>query len=296
MSIVHVPVMLKEVIEAMQVKKTGVYVDGTVGLGGHAEGILRSIAGGCTLVGIDRDGEALEITKKRLKDRDVHLVNDNFTNMVSIVKKLGFQKVDGILLDLGVSSLQLKAEGGFSFLKEEPLDMRMDKGQELTAGRIVNEYAEKELADILWRYGDERFSRRIARAIIAARSQSPIKTCRELAQIIERTLRRRRKFYFPGRIHPATRTFQALRIEVNKELTALSLAIETGVTILKNEGRFCVLSYQSLEDRIVKHSFRQMAKKGLVEIITKKPLIPTEKERDTNPSSRSAKLRVVKKV
>jgi 16S rRNA (cytosine1402-N4)-methyltransferase len=297
MSIVHVPVMLEEVIEAMKVKKSGVYVDGTVGLGGHAEGILRSIAGGCTLVGIDRDSEALEIAKKRLKNKDVHLVKDNFSNIVSIVKKLGYKEVDGILLDLGVSSLQLKAEGrGFSFLKEEPLDMRMDKGQELTAGRIVNVYAERELTDILWRYGEERFCRRIARAIVAARSQSPIKTCRELAQIIEKTVRRGRKFYFPGRIHPATRTFQALRIEVNKELTALSLAIEAGVTILKHEARFCVLSYHSLEDRIIKHSFRQMAKNGLVAIITKKPLVPSEDERDANPSSRSAKLRVVEKV
>jgi 16S rRNA (cytosine1402-N4)-methyltransferase len=214
MSIVHVPVMLEEVIEAMKLKKSGVYVDGTVGLGGHAEGILRSIAGGCTLVGIDRDSEALEIAKKRLKNKDVHLVKDNFSNIVSIVKKLGYKEVDGILLDLGVSSLQLKAEGrGFSFLKEEPLDMRMDKGQELTAGRIVNVYAERELTDILWRYGEERFCRRIARAIVTARSQSPIKTCSELAQIIEKTVRRGRKFYFPGRIHPATRTFQALRIE-----------------------------------------------------------------------------------
>lgn len=297
MSIVHVPVMLKEVIEAMKIKKSGVYVDGTVGLGGHAEGILRSIAGGCTLIGIDRDSEALEMAKKRLKSRDVHLVKDNFTNMVSIVKKLGYKEVDGILLDLGVSSLQLKAEGrGFSFLKEEPLDMRMDKGQELTAGRIVNEYTERELTDILWRYGEERFCRRIARAIVAARSESPIKTCSELAQIIEKTVKRGRKFYFPGRIHPATRTFQALRIEVNKELTALSLAIEGGVSILKHEARFCVLSYHSLEDRIIKHSFRQMAKNGSVAVITKKPLIPSEDERDANPSSRSAKLRVVEKV
>jgi 16S rRNA (cytosine1402-N4)-methyltransferase len=297
MSIVHVPVMLEEVVKSMRAKSSGIYLDGTVGLGGHAEGILRSAGGGCTLIGIDRDDGAIEEAKKRLKEYDVHLVKDNFVNMESVVRGLGYKRVDGILLDLGVSSLQLKAEGrGFSFLKKEPLDMRMDRKQKLTAAIIVNEYSEKELADTLWRYGEERLSRNIARAIVNARGKGPIRTCEELAQIIERTARKRWKMYFPGRIHPATRTFQALRIEVNKELTILSMAVENGVNILNPEGRFCVLSYHSLEDRIIKNSFREMAQKGKVTVITKKPMVPSQEEKRLNPSSRSARFRVVEKL
>ncbi|MEK7271683.1 MAG: 16S rRNA (cytosine(1402)-N(4))-methyltransferase RsmH, partial [Nitrospirota bacterium] len=199
--------------------------------------------------------------------------------------------VDGILLDLGVSTLQLKSEGrGFSFLKDEPLDMRMDNRQTLTALRIISRYTEKDLAHILWQYGEERFSRKIARAIVNAREQKPIRTCRELSQIIEKAIGRK------GRIHPATKTFQALRIEVNKELTELSMAINTGINILKSGGRFCILSYHSLEDRIVKHSFKELARKGMVSIITKKPLIPKKEEQLLNPSSRSAKLRAVERL
>jgi 16S rRNA (cytosine1402-N4)-methyltransferase len=265
-----------------------------VGLGGHAEGILGYSGGGCKLICIDRDGDALEEAKKRLKSRNAIFIRDNFSNMDTAVKKSGHRNVDGILLDLGVSTLQLQAEGrGFSFLKDEPLDMRMDKRQALTALRIVNDYPEKDLAYILWQYGEERFSRKIARAIVASRSQDTIRTCRELARIVERALSRGGK---RGRIHPATRTFQALRIEVNKELSELSMAVEAGIRILKSEGRFCVLSYHSLEDRIVKHSFRDMARRGLVNVITKKPLVPKKEERYSNPSSRSAKLRIAEKV
>ncbi len=290
MEIAHVPVMLEEVLKALRVKKSGIYVDGTIGLGGHAEGILRSAAG-CTLVGIDQDGEALEIAKERLKNYDVHLVRDKFSNMEVVVKALGYKEVHGILLDLGISSLQLKAEGrGFSFLRDEPLDMRMDRRPKLTAAKIINEYSEKDLAYVLWQYGEERFSRKIAKAIVNAREKRTIKTCRELSQIIEKAVGRK------GRIHPATKTFQALRIEVNKELTELSMAMNAGIKILKAEGRFCVLSYHSLEDRIVKHSFKELAHKGLVAIITRKPLVPKKEERHSNPSSRSAKLRVAEKL
>ncbi|HDK17108.1 MAG TPA: 16S rRNA (cytosine(1402)-N(4))-methyltransferase RsmH [Nitrospirae bacterium] len=288
---VHVPVMLNEIVEALRVKRSGIYVDGTVGLGGHAEGILRKAEGECTLIGMDRDEEALEIAGKRLKDYDVQLMKDNFSNMEDAVKGLGYKEVDGILLDLGLSTLQLKAEGrGFSFLRDDPLDMRMDTAQELTAANIVNEYPEKDLANVLWKYGEERFSRKIARAIVNARQRKTIKTCKELALIIEKAVKRR------GRIHPATRAFQTLRIEVNKELTLLSMALDAGINLLGPKGRLCVLSYHSLEDRIVKHSFKDMAKKGVLTIITKRPLTPQKEERDANPSSRSAKLRVAEKL
>lgn len=291
MGIEHVPVMLHKVLEVLMVRESGIYVDGTVGLGGHAEGILRSVAGGCTLIGIDQDIEALKIAKKRLENYNVHLAKDDFSNMESVVKDFGYKKADGILLDLGVSSLQFKTEGrGFSFLKDEPLDMRMDRDQELTAANIVNEYSESDLAHVLWQYGEERFSRRIARAVIAARAKKPVETCRELSRIIERTVKRK------GRIHPATRTFQALRIEVNKELTRLTTAMNAGMNLLRAGGRFCVLSYHSLEDRIVKHSFKEMAHEGIVTIITKRPLVPEKEELCSNPSSRSAKLRVAEKL
>jgi 16S rRNA (cytosine1402-N4)-methyltransferase len=286
MGIVHIPVMMEEVLEALRVKSSGIYVDATVGLGGHAEGILKR-ARRCTVIGIDRDEEALRIAGERLRGYHVQLVRENFSKMKEIVKSKGYDSVDGIVLDAGVSALHLKAEGrGFSFLRDEPLDMRMDRRQALTASDVVNGYPEERLASIIWEYGEERFSRRIARAIVKARNRKPITSCKELAEIIERIVGRR------GRIHPATRTFQALRIEVNNELTALSEAIDAGAEILRPGGRFCVLSYHSLEDRIVKNAFRRLAKEGLFNIITKKPMVPSQKERALNPSARSAKLRV----
>jgi len=290
METIHIPVMLKEVLNAMRPKRSGVYIDGTVGTGGHAAGILK-YCDGCKLIGIDQDDEALRISKERLKNYDVHFIKDRFSNMGSAVRNFGYQSVDGILLDLGVSTLQLQSEGrGFSFLKDEPIDMRMDKSQEFSASDIVNKYSEKALADILWRYGEERLSRKIARAIVKAREKKPIETSRELAMIIESAAGRR------GRIHPATKSFQALRIEVNKELTELSLALNAGISILKKGGRFCVISYHSLEDRIVKRTFREMAQNSLVLIVSKKPIVPEDEERHLNPSSRSAKLRVAERI
>lgn len=287
-------------MKALEVKDYGIYVDGTVGLGGHAEGILQN-ARGCTVVGIDRDEEAIKIAKERLKGYNVHLVRDNFSNMGAVIEGLGYKEVDGILLDLGVSSLQLKAERrGFSFLKDETLDMRMDKRQKVTAANVINEYSEKDLAHVLWQYGEERFSRRVARAIVNAREKKTIRTCRELSWIIEKAVGRpAASGSFPsrrGRIHPATKTFQALRIEVNKELAELSMAMNAGTNILRSGGRFCVLSYHSLEDRIVKNSFKELAHKGLVSIITKRPMVPTKEEQRLNPSSRSAKLRIAEKL
>ncbi len=290
MVIIHVPVMLKEVIEALRVRDEGVYVDATVGTGGHSEGLLKS-ARRCTVIGIDRDGRAIEIARERLSGYNVHLIRDRFSNIATIVKSLGYEVVDGILLDLGVSTLQLKEKDrGFSFLSDEPLDMRMDRRQRITAGDVVNTYSEDALATLIYKYGEERFSRKIARAIVMARKKAPITSCKELAGIIEKVVRKR------SRIHPATRTFQALRIEVNKELDELSMAIDRGAGLLKKGGRFCILSYHSLEDRIVKNAFKRLANEGIFNIITKKPLKPCTGERILNPSSRSARLRVAERI
>lgn len=291
MSAGHIPVMPEEVVKMLELKQDGIYVDATVGLGGHAEEILRH-AGGCTLIGIDKDDTALEISGERLKKySDVHLVRESFSNIRMVVNDLGFLKVDGILIDAGVSTLHLRTEGrGFSFLRDEPLDMRMDQHQDLTAEKIVNSYSEFDLAHIIWKYGEERFSRKIAKTIVYARKKKPVRSCKELADIIEKAIGRR------GRIHPATRTFQAIRIEVNRELEELSTAVQSGSELLDTGGRFCVLSYHSLEDRIVKNAFKQLAKEGLFKIITKKPLVPGQEEKKLNPSSRSAKLRVGERI
>lgn len=291
MNIEHIPVLLHEVVEMIRPRRDGVYVDATIGLGGHAEAILKR-AGECTLIGIDRDDQAIEVAKRHLKGyRNICFAKDRFSNMKTVVNGFGYEKVNGILLDIGVSALHLKSEGrGFSFLKDEPLDMRMDRRQRLTAADIVNGYSEKNLAAIIWQYGEERFSRRIAKEIINVRRKKPIESCRELAGIIERVSGRK------GRIHPATRTFQALRIEVNRELEELSEAVSTGAELLQTEGRLCVLSYHSLEDRIVKNAFKKLAKEGLFYIITKKPVSPGREEQKLNPSSRGAKLRVGERI
>jgi 16S rRNA (cytosine1402-N4)-methyltransferase len=291
MGIIHVPVMREEVLEALNIKSTGIYVDATLGLGGHSEGILQQ-AEDCTLIGIDRDDRAIAIAEERLSGfRNVHLVRDSFSNMSDVVHDLGYNSVNGIILDAGVSTLHLKNEGtGFSFLKDEPLDMRMDLRQKLTAREVVNRYPEKDLATIIYEYGDEWRSRRIAKAIDYARKKQQINSCKELADIIEKSIGRH------GRIHPATKTFQAIRIEVNKELEELSAAINAGADLLAPEGRFCVLSYHSLEDRIVKNAFKKLAKDGIFKIITKKPLVPGQAEQRLNPSSRSAKFRVGERI
>ena len=269
----------------------GIYVDATLGSGGHAEGIVQ-YAEDCTLIGIDRDEKAIEAAGERLKNyRNIKLLQESFSNLKGAVNSLGYEKVNGILLDIGVSALHLKSEGrGFSFLRDEPLDMRMDQSQDLTAKDIVNRYPEKDLAAVIWQYGEERFSRKIAKAIVNARRKKKIQSCKELADIIEKVIWRR------GRIHPATRTFQALRIEVNRELEELPAAIDAGAELLASGGRFCIISYHSLEDRIVKNAFKKLAKDGLFNIITKKPMVPDREEQLSNPSSRSAKLRVGEKI
>lgn len=274
----------------MALKAGGVYVDATVGEGGHSLGILSKVPS-CKIIGIDCDDEAIRSAQDRLKNFDVHLFRNKFSNLKFIVQSLQIYGVDGIVIDPGLSNIHLRTDTrGFSFMKDGPLDMRMDKRQSLSAWHVVNKYSEKDLAHILWQYGEEKKSRKIAKAIAAARKKNTIQTSRELVQIIEKTLHK------GGRIHVATRTFQAIRIEVNKELDELKKAIENGVSILVPGGRFCIISYHSLEDRIVKHTFKAMENNGIIRIISKKPVRPGQEEIRQNPSSRSAKLRIVEKL
>jgi 16S rRNA (cytosine1402-N4)-methyltransferase len=283
--------MLEEVIEALNPKIGGIYVDATLGVGGHSEHILELIGPGGNLIGIDKDYESLRITEKRFSGKDIVLKRGNFSEMENMLAEEGIHQVHGILFDLGVSMLQLKSfDRGFSFLSEERLDMRMDTRQDLSAWDIVNTYPEKRIEKILREYGEERQSKRIARSIIKRRGMSPINTCSELSRLIERIYARRR------RTHPATKTFQALRIEVNNELEQLRAGLDASVRLLQRGGRICVISYHSLEDRIVKRFMADNAKKDVLKVITKKPRTPGTAELRTNPSSRSAKLRAAEKI
>ena len=295
----HEPVLLKEVLHFLQVKAGGSYVDGTVGGGGHAEAILDRMEGQGLYVAIDRDRETLERARERLGrfERQVHFVHGVFSQISKILKDLQIETVDGVLIDLGVSSFQLEAgERGFSFLKEGPLDMRMDpEGLETdgrwplpTAAEIVNEWPEKELAEIFYKFGEERFARRIARAIVAVRRGSPFNTTTELSRFIEKTVPRGR-----SKIHPATRVFQALRIVVNGELDHLKRFLSDEFRFLNEAGRVAVISFHSLEDRLVKQSFRSRED---LKVITKKPVTASVEELRENPRSRSAKLRIAEKI
>lgn len=287
----HIPVLVKETIEMLDVKANGIYVDATVGLGGHAAAVLSMLGTGGRLIGIDRDEDALGYAGERLGNDRVSLRKGAFSQVGDVLLSLNIKEVDGVLFDLGVSMLQLKDFGrGFSFLSDARLDMRMDTAQELTAWDVVNRYPEKEIARILKEYGEEPFARRIAKAIIEYRKRAAINTCNELADIVMRACGRR------GKTHPATRTFQALRIEVNKELDELKKGLASAVSILKSGGRLCVISYHSLEDRIVKNFIRDSAKGGVLKILTKKPVIPNIDEIRRNPSSRSAKLRGAERI
>lgn len=290
----HTPVLLKEVIEILKPKE-GIFIDATLGMGGHAEAILKSSK--VSIIGMDQDGEALVKARDNLKafKGRVNFFQDNFSKIRELAEQEKiFGKVSGILLDIGVSSLQFDtAERGFSFQKEGFLDMRMDKRQELTAYTIVNSYSEEQILDILRNYGEERFSRRLAKAIKEQRKKEKIKTTTELAALIKKNVPKKYAF---SKIHPATRTFQALRIAVNNELENLETALKNSVYVLKKGGRLAVISFHSLEDRIVKRFFRDMAKKSEVEILTKKPIVSSDKEREENPRSRSAKLRAIERI
>ncbi|MBI4690144.1 MAG: 16S rRNA (cytosine(1402)-N(4))-methyltransferase RsmH [Nitrospirae bacterium] len=290
MAIIHLPVMLREAVILLEPRPGGIYVDATIGLGGHAEEMLKHIGNG-KLIGIDRDEESLRMAGKRLLDDRVVLKKGNFSEIGRMVDEAGVSMVDGVLFDIGTSMLHLRtADRGFSFLSQEPLDMRMDRDQELTAGDIVNKYPEKDIEKILREYGEERLSRRIAKAIVRYRIKKRIITCAELADIICSVYKGR------GKIHPATRTFQALRIAVNDELNELRKGLETSSGILKSGGRICVISYHSLEDRIVKNFMKDKREKGVFNIITKKPLTPSFEDVRQNPSARSAKMRGAEKI
>jgi len=287
----HLPVLREQVIEMLKIRRDGIYVDATTGLGGHAEAILREIGSDGRLIGIDRDDEALLSAKKRLSDTRVTLMRGNFSDMETIICAEGITEVDGILFDLGVSSMQLRSPGrGFSFLSDTPLDMRMDRSQKISARDIVNHYPENQLERIFREFGEERFSRKIVKAIMQWREKKPVETCAELSKIVEKV------YGFRGRIHPATKTFQALRIAVNQELEELMKGLQASLHLLKQAGRLCVISYHSLEDRIVKHFIADNAKQGVLRRLSKKPITPAPEELSMNPSSRSAKLRVAEKI
>ncbi|MDD5546707.1 MAG: 16S rRNA (cytosine(1402)-N(4))-methyltransferase RsmH [Candidatus Omnitrophica bacterium] len=293
----HKPVLLKEVVEALAPAPGKTIVDCTLGLGGHAEAILEKILPGGRLVGIDRDGEALEIAKERLRrfgETNILLVQGSFGELKAIFEKSNIERADGFLFDLGVSSMQFdKAERGFSFRYDAPLDMRMDKGAELTAEEMVNSYPEADLSRIIYEYGEERFSRRIVKAIVERRKEGRIDTTAKLVDVIMRAVPYQGKH---GRVHPATRTFQALRIAVNDELNILGKALDDAIGLLVSSGVICVISYHSLEDRIVKNKFKEAKANKVLDILYKKPLTPGDGEIGENPRSRSAKLRAARRV
>ena len=301
----HEPIMLNECIENLKIKPSGVYVDGTIGGAGHSLEIVKRLSNGGVLIGIDRDQEALSASKKRLSEfENVKYVWGRHEDIKEHVQNLGIEKVDGILLDLGVSSYQIdEASRGFSYTKDAHLDMRMNKEQNLTAEIVINTYSEEELAKIFFEYGEEKFSKKIASKIIKARANKKIMTTYELADLI-------RSVSPKDTVGSLKRIFQALRIEVNGELKELEKAIKDGVNLLNDGGRMCIITFHSLEDRIVKNTFIDLQGVckcpkdfptcvcGVVhlgKIITKKPIVPTKEEEERNPRSKSAKLRVFEK-
>jgi 16S rRNA (cytosine1402-N4)-methyltransferase len=306
----HIPVMQKEVLDFLRCKPCGVYVDATVGLGGHSQEILEKIQPGGLLIGIDRDKETLEKAQSRLKavSSGFRLFHENFKNLPLILNNLEAKPVDGILLDLGVSSYQLLSpERGFSFQSDAMLDMRMDRTQQWTAADLVNTLPEGELANIIYRYGEERLSRRIAAAIVQERSKAPIVRCAQLAEIVSRAFRVRGH----QNIHPATRTFQALRIAVNEELEGLEAFLSEAFSFLRPGGRIVVIAFHSLEDRIVKKAFRRLAgqcvceappelcqcpRQALAHLLTPRPMTPGPMELAANPRARSARLRSLERI
>jgi 16S rRNA (cytosine1402-N4)-methyltransferase len=294
----HTPVMLKEVLEYLNLRSGMTIVDATIGTGGHSLAILERISLKAKLVGIDRDQESLNIARGRLENfsDNIELVYGNFSDIESILKDLEIEGIDGILFDLGVSSFQLQnAQRGFSFQAEGPLDMRLDRNSYISAYDLVNNLNEEEISSLLWTFGQERWHNRIARILVKERERHPITTTLELSNIVVCAIPARYR-HFHYRIHPATRTFQAVRIAVNRELEALEQAITKSIELLRKTGRICVISFHSLEDRIVKLTFRQLANQGLIKIITPKPLSPAQGEIEANPSSRSSKLRVAQKL
>jgi len=302
----HVSVLYQEIIHALQPRNGGRYVDGTLGAGGHARGIMEASAPDGQLLGLDVDPQALAIARRILApyENRIHLAQASYTSLSDQLAQLGWKEVDGILLDLGASSMQFDTpERGFSFMQDAPLDMRFGPHVSQTAADLVNELTERELADLIYEFGEERESRKIARAILKAR---PIHTTRELVAVIESVSPRR-----GDRVHPATRTFQALRIAVNEELASIKEVLPQAVAALRSGGRLAVISFHSLEDRIVKEFFRAQSKdlvnppyeriyeqerNAVIKEVNRKPITPSEDEIENNPRARSAKLRIVEKL
>ena len=305
----HKPVMLKECIDGLNIKPNGIYVDGTLGGAGHSTEIAKRLSENGLLIGIDRDEDALCAAKEKLKEfKNIKYVKDNHDNIKQILENIGIKSVDGILLDLGVSSYQLDERNrGFSYLGENELDMRMDRTQTLTAKEVINTYKEEELADIIYQYGEERYSRQIARNICEARKNAEITTTKQLVEIIEKSIPKSKQHDR----HPAKRTFQAIRIEVNDEIKPLYNTIKDCIDCLKPQGRLCVITFHSLEDRAVKNAMLDAkgkctcpsdlpycvcGAKTLGKIITRKPIIATKEEQEENSRSKSAKLRIFEKI
>lgn len=293
----HVSVFLDEITAWLVTERSKTIVDGTVGYGGHSERLLEKAGNDVVLIGIDRDEEALAYSRNRLArfgSRAILLKGD-FVDVKQLLRNVDIPAIDGALFDLGVSSPQLDdSNRGFSFQEDGPLDMRMDQSTGTTAGELVNSLPESELADLIFQYGEERFSRRIARAIVRARERKALASTQELTTVIKESVP---AAYRHGRIHCATRTFQALRIAVNRELDVLEPAIRDAVDMLRPGGRIAVISFHSLEDRIVKHTFRALAERPhqKVVVLTKRPQVPSEAECRENPRARSAKLRVAER-
>ncbi|WP_027632864.1 16S rRNA (cytosine(1402)-N(4))-methyltransferase RsmH [Clostridium hydrogeniformans] len=306
----HVSVLLDECMEALNIREDGIYVDCTLGGAGHSSEILKRLGEKGTLIGIDQDQDALNAAKEKLKEyKNVIYVHDNFYNIDNILNNLGIEKVDGILMDLGVSSYQLDTgERGFSYMNDGALDMRMNRDSEFSAYDVVNGYSKEELYRIIKEYGEEKFAKRVADFIVNKRREAPIETTFQLVEVIKAAIPARARREGP---HPAKRTFQAIRIEVNRELEILNKTIEDGINHLNVDGRMAIITFHSLEDRIVKIKYRDIEnpctcprefpicvcnKVPKIKVLTKKPTEPSEEELEINPRSRSAKLRVCKKI
>lgn len=307
----HEPVMLTQCIEGLNINPDGIYIDGTLGGGGHSLAICQQLSDKGMLIGIDRDADALEAAKSRLESCTCqkHFVQSNYSDVKQVLKELGIDKVDGALLDLGVSSFQIdNPERGFSYMNEAPLDMRMSQDDGFTAYEVVNKYSQKELTNLIHKYGEERWASRIAEFIVKERKEKPVETTFDLVDIIKAAVPKAVRRNGP---HPAKRTFQAIRIEVNDELGQLERAVEEFCDILAPNGRLCIITFHSLEDRIVKDIFNKRVnpctcpkefpicvcgKVANIKKVTGKPAIPTPNEIDENPRSRSAKLRIAEKI
>jgi len=292
----HKPVMCNEVLGRLNLKPGKTIVDCTIGTAGHAKKILERITPGGKLIGIDRDADSLSLAEQNLREfkSSYVLVKEDFRNLDSVLQNLKIRKADGILFDLGISSFQLdNPNRGFSIREDGPLDMRMDKDSYISAYDLVNSLSEREISSILRNFGQERWHSRIAHLMVEKRNTAPISSTKELSEIIVKCIGYK---YRGQKIHPATRTFQAIRIAVNRELEALDIALEKAIHLLKQRGRICVISFHSLEDRIAKEKIRKCSKEQLLNIITKKPLRPTDQEIETNVRSRSAKLRVAERI